>query len=223
MSQPVENSQAQPSQQSDKEYNFAQLRKQLEQEKQARLQTEQRLAQIEQERQQPKQSYATDDDDSDEPYVDKKALRREFNRFGQDIEKKIDQKAEEKARILLEQERQHQFYKQNPDFNQIMTPDMIQKFAEKHPDTAESLLEMPDGFARQKLLYRAMKDVGIHKPPEAPKPNIQDAINNNRKPLYYQPSQTGSPPPYAAAGDFSPAGQKSAYDKMKSLINNRRS
>src|SRR5260221_3630071 len=135
MSQPVENSQAQPAQQqNDKEYNFAQLRKQLETEKQARLQTEQRLAQIEQERQQPKQAYSNEDDDSDEPYVDKKALRREFNRFGQDIDKKIDQKAEEKARVLFEQDRQQNFYKQNPDFNQMMTPEMIQKFAEKHPD-----------------------------------------------------------------------------------------
>ena len=220
MTVPDQNSQAQPATQTDKEYNFALLRKQLEQEKQARLQTEQRLAQMEQERAQPKQSYANDDDDDSEPYVDKKALRKELSRFGQDISKTIDQKAEEKARALLDQERQHNFYKQNPDFNQIMTPDMIQKFAEKHPDTAESLLEMPDGFARQKLLYRAMKDVGIHKK-EEPKASMQDTINNNRKPLYYQPGGVTSPP-YANAGDYSPQGQKNAYEKMKGLINNRR-
>lgn len=222
MSVPAENSQAQPEiKQNDKEYNFSQLRKQLEQEKQARLQTEQRLAQIEQERLTKQQSYVNDDDDDSEPYIDKKALRKELSKFGQDINKTIEQKAEEKARILLEQERQQQFFKQNPDFNQIMTPEMIQKFAEKHPDTAESLLEMPDGFARQKLLYRAMKDVGIHKPPESPKPSIQDSINNNRKPMYYQPSGMNNPP-YANAGDFSEAGQKNAYDKMKQLIRNRR-
>lgn len=221
MSVPEQNPQAQPApQQSDKEYNFAQLRKQLEQEKQARLQTEQRLAQMEQERASPKQSYVNDDDDSDEPYIDKKTFRKELSRFGQDINKTIDQKAEEKARTMLEQERQSNFYKQNPDFNQIMSPDMIQKFAEKHPDTAESLLEMPDGFARQKLLYRAMKDVGIHKK-EEPKQSMQDAINSNKKPLYYQPAGVNAPP-YAAAGDFSPAGQKNAYEKMKGLINNRR-
>jgi hypothetical protein len=97
---------------------------------------------------------------------------------------------------------------------------MIQKFAEKHPDMAEPMLEMPDNFARQKLLYQNIKALGLNKPSVAT-PSIQETIDRNRKSPYYQPSG-GNTPPYASQGDFSQAGQKNAYSKMKELISNRR-
>jgi hypothetical protein len=209
--------------QTDKDYNFAQLRKQLETERTERQRAEQRMAQLEQERLQAQSNKAdVDDDDNDEPYVDKKALKRQFDKFSQNIDQKIDKKAEEKARAMVEQERQNYFLKANPDFSQILNPDLIQKFAEKHPEIAEPMLEMPDNFARQKLLYQNIKALGLHKAPEA-KENIQDKIDKNRRSPYYQPSSAGATPPYAAAGDFSSTGQKNAYQKMQELINNRRS
>jgi hypothetical protein len=121
---------------------------------------------------------------------------------------------------MIEQERQSSFLKANPDFQQILSPEMIQKFAEKHPDIAEPMLDMPDNFSRQKLLYQNIKALGINRPIVAG-PTIQEKIDANRKSPYYQPTG-GNAPPYAGQGDFSQAGQKNAYAKMQDLINNRR-
>jgi len=223
MSVPDQNSQAQPAAEqksNDKEYNFGQLRKQLEQEKAARMQYEQRLAQLEQERQQPKQDHDSDDDDS-EPYVDQKKLKKTLAREKDELRKEFKQAVRQEASQLIEQERQAGFLDANPDFNQILTPEHINKFAEKHPAMAKAMLKMPDNFERQQLLYENIKALGVHKPPEPPKPSIQDEIKNNKKPLYYQPSGMGSAP-YANNSDFSKSGQKNAYQKMQELINNRR-
>jgi hypothetical protein len=194
--------------------------RQLQEERAAKLELEKKLAELESTRRSTRNADADDDDDS-EPYVDKKALKKHLDKFSRDIEQNIDKRAEEKARSLLEQERQLNFIKSNPDFNQILTPELIQKFADKHPEIAEQMLEMPDTFARQKLLYQNIKALGVHKPAQST-PSIQDTIDKNRRSPYYQPSSAGATPPYAAVGDFSKKGQENAYSKMKELIANRR-
>lgn len=221
MSIPEQNPQSQTAseQKNDKEYNFSQLRKQLEQERQARQEAEARAMHLEQQRQTQQND---NDDDDNEPYVDKKTLKKTLSKWEQNLDQRIDKKAEEKARSLVEQERQNHFLRANPDFNQILTPELVSKFAEKHPEIAEPMLEMPENFARQKLLYQNIKALGLHKPPEAPKANIQDTIDKNRRSPYYQPSGASSPP-YANAGDYSDTGQQNAYKKMQELIKNRKS
>jgi hypothetical protein len=220
MSLPAENNDNQvETRVSDKEMNFrnmeAKYRRELEQERQARLQAEERAASLEKSK-----PLEDNDDEDDAPYIDKKILNKTLSRFAQNMEQKIDKKAEEKARSLLDQERQANYLRQNPDFNQILTQENVQKFADKYPDVAENMLEMPEGFARQKLLYQNIKALGVHKPPEI-KPSIQDTIDKNRRSPYYQPS-VGANPPYASSGDYSQSGQKNAYEKMQGLINNRR-
>jgi hypothetical protein len=95
-----------------------------------------------------------------------------------------------------------------------------EKFAQKDPELAETILNMPDSFERQKLVYKSIKALGVHKP-EVQAPSIQDKIDANRRSPYYQPSGPGSAP-YQSQGDFSPAGQKNAYAKMKELQNRLR-
>lgn len=210
--------------QNNESANIAEMRRLIGDEKKARLAAEERANQLEAEKQQKfKASLPYKDDDSDEdtdPYVDHKKLNKKFAAFEENMEKKIDAKAEMKAKSMIEQERQNSFLKANPDFNQILSPEMIQKFAEKHPDIAEPMLDMPDNFSRQKLLYQNIKALGINRPAMA-EPSIQQKIDANRKSPYYQPSG-GNTPPYASQGDFSQNGQKNAYAKMQELINNRR-
>lgn len=208
--------------QNDKEYNFAQIRKQLEQERSARQQAEERAARAEQERdRKAKMSQDEDEDDiSDEPYVDHRALERKLKKFESSIDERIERKAEEKARSLVEQERRNGYLKQNSDFNEIMQPEIMQKFVERHPGLAEGILAMPDGFERQKLVYENIKALGLHKK-EEPKQSIQQTIDQNRRSPFYQPSGVGSSP-YSTAGDFSPAGQKNAYAKLQELKNKLR-
>ena len=200
--------------QAEKEYNFGQIRKQLEQERQARLQAEERATNAEKMAQ--TKSKSSDDDGSyDEPYVDQKYFKKQMNKFSQDMEQKIDQKAEMKARVLIDEERRNNYLKQNNDFQEVMKSDNVQKFAEKYPGIAEGILNMPDSFERQKLVYENIKALGVNKP-EVKQPSVQERIDQNKRSPYYQPSNVGTAP-YASQGDFSPTGQKNAYDQMQEL------
>lgn len=203
--------------QSDKEYNFAQIRKQLEQERQARLQAEQRAAEYERSLQQRQQESPDEYDDS-EPYVDHKRLEKKFSSFEKRMEEKIDKKAEERARMMLGEERRNSWLKNNPDFYDVLQH--AEKFAQHDPELAETILEMPEGFERQKLVYKNIKALGLHKPQE-PQKSVQDKIDSNRRSPYYQPSGVGTAP-YASNGNYSPQGQKDAYQKMQELKNRLR-
>lgn len=197
----------------DAEYNFAQLRKKLEQEQQARIQAEERAAKLEQLAQRGAASQDDDDDDDGEPYIDRKRLKKEFGKVVPKLKEEARLDVRQEVQKAIQQERQQAWMRSNPDFYEVMNH--AQKLADKDPELAETILEMPEGFERNKLVYKNIKALGLHKK-EEPKPTIQETIDRNRKSPYYQPSGVGSAP-YASASDFSPTGQKSAYDKMKEL------
>lgn len=220
MTAPQEN-QAQPEQQpSNKEFNFRAIEAKLQQERNARLEAERRAQEAERMAQEAMaRKQQEDDSDDDEPYVDPKKLAKQFASFERKMDEKIDKKAEEKARNMVEKERKESWIRTNPDFYDVIQQH-ADKFAEREPELAETILQMPEGFERQKLVYKNIKALGLHKPPEV-KSTIQDKVDANRRSPYYQPSGVGSAP-YAAAGDFSPSGQKNAYQKMQELKNKLR-
>jgi len=203
--------------QKEKELNFENMRKQLESARAEKQHLQQRLSELEKMQSQkvPPEQNSDDDDYSDEPYVDHKKLDKKLKKFESNIEERIDLRAEEKARTLLEQEKQQSYVKANPDFQETLTQENIQKFAEKHPQIAERMLRMPDNFDRQALLYEQIKALQVNKK-EDQKQSVQQTIDANRRSPFYQPSGVGASP-YAQTGDFSPAGQKNAYEKMKEL------
>jgi hypothetical protein len=203
-----------------REYNFAQIRKQLEAERAEKQKMSERLSELEKHANSNRNADSDEDEVSDEPYVDERRLNKKLAKFEQRFEKKVQDTAEQRARALLEQERQNIFLKQNPDFGNVLTPDIVQKFADKYPDIAEPMLELPDNFARQKLLYQNIKALGLHKKEEERQP-IQQKVEQNRRSPYYHPTGI-STPPHSATGDFSQTGQKNAYDKMKELQRNLR-
>jgi hypothetical protein len=217
MTVPSQENQAPTETKNDKEYNFrmleAKYERQLQQERAARVEAEKKAQEFAQ-----KRNVVEEDDDDNEPYVDKKRLDKKLTSFERRMDEKIDKRAEEKARIMVEQERQQMWLKANPDFHEVMQH--AQQFAERDPELAETILHMPEGFERQKLVFKTIKSMGLHKP-ATKEPSIQDKIDSNRRSPYYQPSSVGTAP-YAAAGDFSPAGQKSAYDKLQQLKKNLR-
>src|ERR1700723_1238582 len=199
----------------DKEYNFraleAKYQRQLEQERQEKTEA-QRIAQLAQETL-AKMQYKEDEEDDSEPYVDYKKLERKLAKAEEKIDKKTDSKIQEIVQRALQEERKQNWIKQNSDFYEGMNN--AERLAVSDPELAETILQMPDNFERQKLVYKNIKALGLHQPTPR-QPSIQEKIDNNRKPVYYQPS--GIPnAPYAAAGDFSETGQKSAYDQMKKL------
>jgi hypothetical protein len=203
--------QVQENKPNDKELNFraleAKYQRQLEQERQARLEAERQAQEALAKKQQE------DDESDDEPYVDKKRLEKKLARFGQSTQSEI-QKAMEVAKESAKEDVKREIWlENNPDFYDVLQH--AEKFAQRAPKLAESILRMPEGFERQKLVYQNIKELGVHKP-ETKQPSIQDKIDANRRSPYYQPSGVGAAP-YAAAGDFSPSGQKNAYDKMQEL------
>src|SRR6185369_3211739 len=201
----------------DKELNFraleAKYQRQLDEERQLRELAEKKA----QEALTVKQPSHEEDDDS-EPYVDHKKLNRTLSSFERRMEEKIDKKAEEKARVLLANEKKETWVRNNPDFYDVLQH--AEKFAQHDPELAETILQMPEGFERQKLVYKNIKALGLHKPP-VKEPSIQEKIDANRRSPYYQPSGVSNAP-YSTSGDFSPAGQKNAYQKMQELKNRLR-
>lgn len=201
------------SKQNDKEYNFRQLeakyQRQLEQERTARLEAEKAVQEVMASRQQVQQ----EEEESSDPYVDQKRLNRTLSSFEKKMEERIEKRAKEISKQEQVEERRQTWLRNNPDFYQVLQH--AEKFAQKDPELAETILEMPEGFERQKLVYKNIKALGIHLP-ETKQTGIQDKINANQNNLYYQPTGVASSP-YQNAGDFSDHGKKQSYDKMKEL------
>jgi hypothetical protein len=206
----------------DSEINFANLRKKAEKlEKEAQFEREQRIrleSTLEMMRSQPapqkKEPVEEEEEDDGEPYVVKKALDRKLTQHTNRLMKEIERKAEEKAMQLFEKQKQQNYLNEHRDFNEVLNPENLQYLVDNHPEVANSILEMPEGFARQKLAYQTLK---AFKQKEEKRASIQETINNNHKSLYYQPSQYGNPPS-ATTMDFTPQGRKQAYDAMKKMM-----
>jgi hypothetical protein len=201
--------------QSQKEYNFAQLRKVAEQERAERMRLEQEIAQLK-----ASKAPSTDDDDDDEPYVDKRKLNKKLNQFGQDFGQKTADIVRNEVQKAIYEERKQNWFKNNPDFQKVMTPDILNKFEQQAPELASSILAVPDEFERQKLAYANIKALRIDQPTPKEVP-VQDQINRNKQHPGYQPSNISNSP-YQVVGDFSATGQKSNYEKMQALKKNMR-
>lgn len=203
-----ENSQPEVPKQDDKEINFRRLearyQKQLEAERNARMELEKKI----QESQKPQE------EDDDEPYVDKRKLERKFSNFERDIEQKIEKKAEEKARQLMYQEKQNDWLKKNPDFFDVLKG--ADKIALEDPELADTILELPDTFERQKIVYKYMKKLAVHEE-KAKQASIQSTLDAKRQAPYYAPSGVATSP-YVSQGDFSDSGRKNSYDHVQQLI-----
>lgn len=227
---PSENSpQSEEAKQSNKEYNFAQLRKareqadiEKEQERQARMRLEQELDNLKRSRSSIPEGEDDIDDDS-EPYIDKKSLKKHLKRSKLETAREITQDIEQKVQNAVAEERKRndelRMKLEYPDFNEVLNEETAQKLMEKRPQLAQKILKIPDEQLRKELAYQAIKELGLHKK-EEPKSTIQDQISNNKRSLYYTPS--GMSGPSGNPVDFSETGQKKAWEMMQSKIKSRR-
>lgn len=213
MTDNTENVQTQTNQVSDKEYNFKALRDKHNQElgfeRAKREELEKKLNELSQHQNQVQEI----EEEDPEPYVDHKRLEKKLAKFGQSNQSQI-QKAMEQAKVQAKEElKQEMFLDNNPDFYNVL--ELADKFAERSPKLAENILRMPAGFDRQKLVYQTIKELGLHKD-QVKEQTIQEKVDAARRSPYYQPSSVGAAP-YQSVGNYSPDGQKQAYDKMKEL------
>lgn len=214
MTAPIQENQAQDQKNNDKEMNFRKLeqkyQQQMQEERSARLEAERRTKELEQKQ---AQMMEKEEDNDSEPYVDHKRLKKEQAKFGQQLKQETQSEIQKAVQQALHEERKTNWVKSNPDFYDVLQH--AEKLALKAPDLAESILEMPESFERQKLVYKNIKALGLDKP-EQKEPSIQQKIDANRRSPYYQPSGVGAAP-YQSVGDFSTQGQEQAYNKMKEL------
>jgi|SRR5690349_8119813 len=196
----------------DKEYNFAQIRNQLEKERQQNLQLKEEIEKIKK----VSQSTLEDDDDDDEPYIDKKKLKKELGKVVQKTATDTDSKIEMAVARALSEERKKTWMKENPDFEEVLQH--AQKVQDSDPELADMILRIPDEFDRYKMVYKHIKATGLHKPPEQ-KSSIQDKIDSNKRSPYYQPTGIASPGYGVVSGgkQYSEAEGKNAYQKMQEL------
>lgn len=198
--------------QNAKEINFRRQEQALKESYEAKL-AQERSRSLELEKQLQARSQVDDDDDDDEPYVAKKKLDKKLQKFGEQTKQQTQSDIQIAVQTALKEERKSNWLKQNPDFYEVLKH--AERLAEKDPDLADSILEMPESFERQKLVYKNIKAMRLHEP--TPKePSIQEKIDANRRGPFYQPASTGTAP-YASSGDYSPIGQKEAYQKMQEL------
>ena len=211
MSEEIIQQQEQPTQQ---QLNFAALRKQLEEERQARAQAELKAQELERLASQ-KVSVQEDDDDDFEPYVDRKKLKKELSKAIDYTKKETRQEIEQAVRQAIESERQQNYLRENPDYAQYMTPEKLNEFGNAHPAIAKSLMNMPDSFERQKLVYETMKTLAATKQAQAERSSIQEKVDANRRSPFFNSSSASAP--YAGGGDYSEAGMKAAYEQIQAL------
>jgi len=201
----------------DKDLNFRRLEEKYERELQKQGQELQKhesaRRELERKLEELSSRQNNDDDDDDEPYVDNRKLKKKLAHYGESFKKETQSEIQKAIGTALQEERRQNWIKNNADFYETLKH--ADKLAESNPDLAEAILEMPDGFERQKLVYKNIKALNLDAP--MPKePSIQDKINANRKSPYYQPSGVGTSP-YQSTGDFSKEGQRSAYEKMQKM------
>jgi hypothetical protein len=213
MTDNTENVQVQTNQVSDKELNFRKLEAKYQQELGAERARREDMEKRFNEMSQQQNQVQDVEEDEPEPYVDHKRLEKKLAKFGQSNQSQIE-KAMQQAKIQAKEElKQEMFLDNNPDFYNVL--ELADKFAERSPKLAENILRMPAGFDRQKLVYQTIKELGLHKD-EVKQQTIQEKVDAARRSPYYQPSSVGAAP-YQSVGNYSPDGQKQAYDKMKEL------
>lgn len=195
-----------------KEYNFRQLEakyeQQLAQERAEREAIQRRLEELAQMQQQE-----PEEEEEEDVYVDKKRLKKSLEKFGESTKKMTQKQIQESIQLALREEKKNLWLNEHTDFADVLKH--ADKFAQEHPQLADSILQMPDQFERQKLAYMQIKTLGYDKP-AVPQKSPQDIINENRKTPYYQPTSMPSAP-FETKGDFSPHGQKQAYEYMQKL------
>jgi hypothetical protein len=219
MTAQVENVPIQEQKQNDKEYNFRQQQASYEKKLAEERAEREKLTQQVEELRKAQQSHQSDEEDS-EPYLDHKRFKKEQAKFGQQIKQETKADISQAVQEAIQYERKKAFLEQNPDFFDVLQKH-AEQFSQKAPHLAEAILKMPDNFERQQLVFHNIKTMGLDRP-VTKDPSIQDKIDANRRGAFYQPPQMGTPP-YAPVGDFSEAGQKQGFQKMRELQGKLRS
>ena len=218
----TQQNQAQPAQTeqktNEKEYNFRMVERKAQEAERRAQEAERRAQEAERRAEELTRSKAAlhdEEDETDEPYVAPKTLKKQLNKFSQNNQQDIHKAMEQAKHAAKEELKQEMWFESNTDYEKVMSPDNIDKFYQENRELANTILRMPQSFEREKLVYQTIKKLGIDKPAQK-ESTVQSKIDANRTSGAYMPSGSGSHP-YVRGGDFSEQGKKAAYDKIQAL------
>jgi len=209
------------SQISKRDENFRRLETARDSEREARIRAEVQNENLRRELEQIRislQPKEVDPLDEVEDYVDPARLKAKLK----SVESNFERKAEEIARKTYEKHKAddekknfHQRLKSEfHDFDEVMTPQNIQKLVETDPVFMEMIAELGDDYKMRQKVYKKLKS----HPMEA-KQSIKEKVEANLSNPYFIPATVGTP----SALEFdlnSKSARESAYAKLKSAQRN---
>lgn len=212
---------------SDKEINFRKLESAREQDREARIRAEMKAEAMEQELQeikamlQPKEQDPLDGIEDD--YIDAKVLRAKLERERAHLKKEAKEIAKQTIREERESEEKRNFLQrlksQFSDYDQVMNESNIANLEQIDPVFLETVLEVPDDYARRLKTYKKLKSLQSAKQKQDDKVSIKEKVDENAKNPYYIPPSAATP----AAVDFdikSKNARQQAYEKLKQAQRN---
>jgi len=206
---------------SNKELNFRRLEAAREAERDARIRAEMQAEAMRNELQEIKQMLQpkeTDPLDDAEDYVDPARLRAKLEKERAHLKKEAKEIAKQTIREEREQEEKRNYLQrlksQFPDYDQVMNENSIASLERIDPVFLETVLEVPDDYARRLKTYKKLKSLQQVAPRADEKSAIKDKVEENAKNPFYIPPSSATP----AAVDFdiqSKVARDQAYLKLK--------
>jgi len=205
---------------SDKEINFRRLEAAREAEREARIRAEMQMESMRSELSQIKEALQpkeSDPLDGVEDFVDPERLRAKLDKVSANLKKEAKEIARQTIREEREQEEKRNYLSrlksQFSDYDEVMNEANIVNLESVDPVFLETVLEVPDEYARRLKTYKKLKTLQ-QAPREDSKSSIKDKVEENSRNPYYIPPSTATP----AAVDFdisSKASRVQAYEKLK--------
>lgn len=220
-SEPVNQATKQAQEQSDREINFAALRKKTEALEQELQKRDALLNQQQQALNQLQSRFAPSDRDEldslpDEELIDKAKFKRLIEKERQNLRKEAEDVARQTYQKLDSENYQQKLYSAFPDYDQIVNSANAEKLQEKDPEFMSLLAEVKDEYKRREMAYKKMKKLAAE---AAPKVKAQDVVEENRKTgsNFYSPGGQGpSSNPYAFEFDVrNKDARAKAYERLK--------
>jgi len=200
----------------DKDLNFERLRKEREQDREARMRSEMENEMLRKEMEQiremlkPKEADPLDSEDIDPELKARLTakLSRERESYLKEAEKIANSVYENKRNEELKKSVPQRLKQEYQDFDQVMTQENIVELEQKYPAFVRAVVNVPDEYERKKAAYEFIKSTKVEVP------SIVDKVVENQTNPYMIPSGAGAP----SAVDFdlsSKSARDAAYAQLK--------
>lgn len=163
-----------PQEQTDKEYNFAQVRKQLKERDDyiRNLQTE--MESLKSEFQKSRSPAQEEPDLDDDDFLTKKHMMK----YAEQI---ADKKYEEKMKAYEQQNFKQRAKQTYPDFDSVVTTENLQRLEEEMPEIAAVISDTKDNYKMATGAYKAIKSLLKATSPQKEIEDSKKALEKNKK------------------------------------------